>query len=51
VGRCSLAILLVVALLTANILAGCRGPSEDTAEQAIRDYDEAIRLNPQDADA
>jgi tetratricopeptide (TPR) repeat protein len=34
-----------------NILVGCVGTSEGTAEQAIQDYDEAIRLNPQDADA
>lgn len=62
-GKLGFVILLVVALLTTNFLAGCTGPSTLTAEwhleqgnrlvaqghleEAISEYDEAIRLNPE----
>ena len=61
-GRCNLAILLVVVLLTANVLIGCAGASKESAEfhynkgkdlveqrncnEAVQEFDEAIRLNP-----
>lgn len=66
-GRLCIAVLLVVALLTGNNLAGCASSADDTAEwhvkqgnesfnqghfdEAIKNYDEAIRLNPEFADA
>ena len=61
--RLGFPVLLVVVLLTANILAGCTGAAEGTAEwhleqgnklidqglynKAIEEYTEAIRLNPE----
>ncbi len=61
-GRLSIAILLIVVLLTCSIVAGC-GPTKGTAEwhleqgnnflqqgrydEAIEEYTEAIRLDPQ----
>ena len=66
-GRCNLAILLVVVLLTANVLIGCAGASKESAEfhynkgkdlveqrncnEAVQEFDEAIRLNPEYAEA
>lgn len=66
-GKRCIPILLVVALLTANILMGCTGSSEHTAkrnaeqgmklldqghyDEAIEEYNEVILLKPDYADA